>query len=266
MKKNILVISTFFLLITSCVNKKQDMLEDVNIDYSKTEKEIKTITKADSIITNAIIAHGGNLYKTANYSFVFRDKKYSFKNENSNYTYSSEITKKDSIIKDVLTNDKFERYINNKVQVLTEEENSKYTEALNSVIYFATLPHKLEDAAANKSFIEEITIKGQLYDVIGITFSKEGGGKDFDDEFHYWINKQTNKIDYLAYNYKVNKGGVRFRSAYNTRIIDGITFQDYINYEAPSNTPLKDLPKLFEEGKLKEVSRIITENISTNNK
>jgi hypothetical protein len=30
----------------------------------------------------------------------------------------------------------------------------------------------------------------------------QNGGADFDDEFHYWINKQTHKIDYLAYNYE----------------------------------------------------------------
>jgi hypothetical protein len=40
---------------------------------------------------------------------------------------------------------------------------------------------------------------------------------------------------------------VRFRTAFNTRVIDGLTFQDYINYEAPIGTPLKDLPKLYEQ-------------------
>jgi hypothetical protein len=28
-------------------------------------------------------------------------------------------------------------------------------------------------------------------------FGQDGGGKD--DEFYFWINKQTHKIDYLAY-------------------------------------------------------------------
>ncbi len=266
MKKNILVVIIFSFLSISCMDKKQHTIEEANSDNPTMGEENKIVTKADTIISNAISAHGGNLYETANYSFVFRDKKYSFKNNNNIYIYSSEIEKKDSIIKDVLTNDKFERYINNKLQVLTEEENSKYTEALNSVIYFATLPHKLKDVSANKKYIEERSIKGEVYEVIEVTFKQEGGGKDFEDEFYYWINQKTNKIDYLAYNYKVNKGGVRFRSAYNTRIVGGITFQDYINYEAPLGTPLKVLPKLFEEGKLKELSRIEIENINNHNK
>ena len=68
-------------------------------------------------------------------------------------------------------------------------------------------------------------------------------------------------MDYLAYNYKVNGGGVRFRSSYNRRNVGGIIFQDYINYKAEVGTPLKDLPTLYENDKLKEVSRIDTENV-----
>jgi hypothetical protein len=29
---------------------------------------------------------------------------------------------------------------------------------------------------------------------VGVTFGQDGGGKDFDDEFHYWINKLTHKL------------------------------------------------------------------------
>jgi hypothetical protein len=79
------------------------------------------------------------------------------------------------------------------------------------VIYFATLPYKLQDASVNRKFIEE-TIKDKQYDVVGVTLVRSGG-KDFDDEFHYWINKQTHKVDYLAYSYRTNDGGVRFRTA-----------------------------------------------------
>jgi hypothetical protein len=78
------------------------------------------------------------------------------------------------------------------------------------VIYFATLPYKLQDASVNR-FIEETTIKDKQYDVVGVTFGQDGGGKDFDDEFHYWINKQTHKVDYLAYSYRTNDGALQNR-------------------------------------------------------
>lgn len=261
MKKNLILLCFIAALLLSCNNKKESA--DTTTDTVATEKPL---TKADSIVNRAIEAHGGKLYDNADYSFVFRGKKYRFKNNEATYTYYSEVQKGDSLIKDVMTSDKFERTINSKLQTLSKEDAGKYGETLNSVIYFATLPYKLQDASVHKTFVEETTIKGKKYDVVQVTFGQDGGGKDFDDEFHYWINKQTHKIDYLAYNYRTNDGGVRFRSAFNTRVIDGVIFQDYINYEAPVKTDLKDLPQLYEQGKLKEVSKILTENVINNNK
>jgi hypothetical protein len=73
-------------------------------------------------------------------TFVFRGTKYRFQNNEATYAYSSEIQKGDSLIKDVMTPDKFERSINGNLQSLDKEKTSQYSEALNSVIYFATLP------------------------------------------------------------------------------------------------------------------------------
>jgi hypothetical protein len=263
MKKHLSTICILATLLFSCNTKKNNDEDAIKNDTITTEKQL---SKADSIVNTAIKAHGGKLYSTADYSFVFRDKKYRFQNNESTYTYSSEIQKGDSLIKDVMTPDKFERTINSSLLTLSKEKTGQYAEALNSVIYFATLPHKLQDASVNKKFIKEIIIKGKRYDVISVTFGQYGGGQDYDDEYMYWINKESHKIDYLAYNYQVNDGGVRFRAAFNTRVIDGITFQDYINYEAPLATALRDLAKLYEQGKLKEVSQILTENVVNNSK
>jgi hypothetical protein len=263
MKKHLVTLCILATLLLSC-NKKRDTNEaGIKNDTTATGKQL---SKADSIVDRTIEAHGGKLYDNADYSFVFRGTKYRFQNNETTYAYSSEIQKGDSLIKNVMTPDKFERSINSNLQALNKEKTSQYSEALNSVIYFAMLPYKLQDTSVNRKFIEETTIKDKQYDVVGVTFGQDGGGRDFDDEFHYWINKQTHKIDYIAYNYRTNNGGVRFRTAFNTRVIDGITFQDYINYEAPLETPLKDLPILYEQGKLKEVSQILTETIINNSK
>ncbi|SEA17132.1 hypothetical protein SAMN05443667_102200 [Flavobacterium gillisiae] len=263
MKKNLILLCVTAALLLSCNNKKNNTAATDKNDTIAIEKPL---TKADSIVNRAIEAHGGKLYNDADYSFEFRGKKYRFQNGEAAYTYSSEIQKGDSLIKDVMTSDKFERTINSELQSLSAADAGKYGESLNSVIYFATLPHKLQDASVNKKYVEETTIKGKKYDVIEVTFGQDGGGKDFDDQYQYWINKETHLMDYFAYNYQVNDGGVRFRAAFNTRVVADVTFQDYINYEAPVKTPLKDLPALYEQGKLKEASKILTENIVSNRK
>ncbi|WP_034061555.1 DUF6503 family protein [Lacinutrix jangbogonensis] len=253
------------LLLLSCNNKEKNNDTVSSNEIIIPSDNIK-LTKSEELLNETFAAHGGNLYNSAHYSLVFRGNTYHFKNNLSDYQYKKISKKGASIIEDALLNNEFSRTINGKAIDLSEKDIANGTGAVNSVIYFATLPHKLNDKAVNSKFIENTTIKNISYSVIEVTFNKDGGGEDFDDEFYYWINKDTKKIDYLAYSYKVNKGGVRFRSAYNTRVIDGITFQDYINYKAEVGTPLKDLPSLYEANKLKELSKIKTESIINLNK
>tara|TARA_R110002074_G_scaffold149035_4_gene301236 strand:- start:60597 stop:61403 length:807 start_codon:yes stop_codon:yes gene_type:complete len=262
MNKHLIIAAAILFLAVGCK------------DFQKNDKNASQIEKSaqelndeitHSIVNEAIKMHGGKLYDSAHYQFTFRDKVYSFENKNG-YTYK--VSSKDSLgnkIVDIMQNGQLSRTVNNELVKLTEKDIAKYTEALNSVIYFATLPHKLNDKAVKKAGVGETTIKGEDYDIVRVTFGKVGGGKDFDDVFMYWINKKSHYINYLAYSYSVNEGGVRFRSAYNPRTIDGIRFQDYINWEAPVGTPLKELPAMFEKGQLKELSRIETKDIQNLN-
>lgn len=231
----------------------------------KTAKENSHSTSANDratyILDEAMKAHGGALYQNASYQFVFRNNLYSFKNDGQKYCYTAMKNKDEDTTYDVLNNDGLIRTINQVDQNLSTSDQAKYSGGINSVIYFATLPYKLKDPAVNKSYKGTTSIKGETYEVLEITFNQEGGGRDHDDTFHYWLNKETHLIDYLAYNYAVGKGGVRFRAAYNTRNIDGVVFQDYINYKAEIGTPLIDLPKLYEADQLKKLSVIATEDV-----
>ena len=123
------------------------------------------------------------------------------------------------------------------------------------------MPYHLNDPAVNKTYEGTTSIKGKNYQVIRVTFEEEGGGDDFDDVYYYWFDAENYQLDYLAYSFHVNKGGVRFRSAYNAREIEGIRFQDYINFKADKDTPLTELPKMYEANKLKELSRIELEKV-----
>jgi len=227
----------------------------------KNEKTEHTRTQADKILADAIQAHGGSKYDKAQYQFVFRKKNYSFMNNGDQYKYEVRSMKGDTSIHDVLENGSFTRTKNGIAQNLSARKISGYSNSLNSVIYFATLPHKLNDPAVNKEYKGTTTIKGKAYDILQITFEKVGGGVDHDDTYYYWIGSEDHQIDFLAYSFHVNNGGVRFRSAQNKRNVNGIIFQDYINYKAEVGMPLADLPRLWEEGKLKKLSEILTEDV-----
>ncbi|TLP75651.1 DUF6503 family protein [Maribacter sp. ACAM166] len=250
------------LLMVGCKD-----LQDNDKNASTLEKSAQEFNdeNAHAIVNEAIKAHGGTFYDSANYQFVFRGKLYTFNNKNG-FTYT--VNSLDSLgnrIEDNLQNGKFNRTVNEEFVELSEKDVAKYSNALNSVIYFATLPHKLNDTAVHKENVGEAVIKGEDYDVVRVTFGKKGGGTDYDDIFMYWINKKSHYINYLAYSYSVDEGGVRFRSAYNPRTIDGIRFQDYVNWEAPVGTQLVQLPVMFENGQLKELSRIENEDVQNLN-
>ncbi|MEM6965751.1 MAG: DUF6503 family protein [Bacteroidota bacterium] len=246
----ILVVLLSLSFIFSCSSKNKATLKAAN-----------QLTPAEKTLAKAVVSHGGTKYDNAYYSFTFRKRKYTFQNQNGNYIYTLKYQKDGQEIFDKMTNNDFTRKVNGSPVTLTEKQTSSYANSLNSVIYFATLPHKLQDEAVNKAHLGTTTIKGKNYEVLKIYFDEENGGKDHDDVFHYWINAQTHRIDYLACNYQVNGGGVRFRSAYNPRTVGGILFQDYVNYKAPVGTPLVDLPKLMEKNQLEKLSLIETEDV-----
>jgi hypothetical protein len=250
-----------YLLLLSLILALFACQEEKTSGKSVSSESSPVVDTAALWLQRTVEAHGGARYDTAHYQFVFRDKVYTFHNSGKQYVYTRRFEEDGDRLVDSLWNTGFSRHRNGEAVVLDEEAISKYSNALNSVIYFATLPYKLLDPAVVVTYQGTETIKGQTYAVLEVRFREAGGGEDFEDEYRYWINTNTQRVDYLAYNYQVDGGGVRFRSAYNARVVEGILFQDYINWKAPVGTPLADLPPSFEAGELTELSRIETEQV-----
>jgi len=255
---------TCVYLMTACSPSDSTNAAKVKTDFAPAAAPEQTPAKTPdpaALLGRAYAAHGGESFDEARYGFTFRGKRYNFITESGHQIYSRSYSKEDRVVYEGIEKENFTQTIDGKRQQLTAKETAAGYESLNSVIYFATLPYKLRDPAVNLYPAGTTTIKGKSYDVLSVNFDKVGGGVDHDDNFMYWINKQTDRIDYLAYDYKTNKGGVRFRSAYNPRVVAGVLFQDYVNYKATLGTSLTDLPDLFEKGQLEELSRIETEEV-----
>ena len=54
---------------------------------------------------------------------------------------------------------------------------------------------------------------------------------------------------------------MRFREAINQREVNGIRFQDYINYTIGKDFPAHELDYAFQTGQLKEISRIELDDV-----
>jgi len=224
-------------------------------------EEKKTLT-ANTIVDNAIAEACSGNCEYAQLDFVFRELNYKSIREGAHFQYERNFIDSTGTIRDVLSNTGFKRFVNDSLQQIADSTAQKYAESVNSVHYFVQLPYGLNAPAANKELLGEATINAKEYYEIGVTFNEKGGGTDFEDTFVYWVDKNTFHVDYLAYSYAVNGGGVRFREAYNPRVVEGIRFVDYNNYKPASlETSLTDLDSLFQKNELTLLSKIETENV-----
>lgn len=217
---------------------------------------------AQAIVDKCIEVHGGKAYADTHFGFTFRDKQYELQYDHGQYQYvRSYKDKKGLQIKDVLTNQSFTRTINGKQANLTDKEIKSYSSSVNSVNYFVYLPYFLNDLAVRKKLLGKEEIKGDVYHKIQVTFAQEGGGEDYDDVYVYWIHADRYTMDYLAYSYIEDDGGVRFRAAYNQREVGGLRWQDYYNYKADSDTSPSDMAELYTSDGLKLLSKIDSEQV-----
>ncbi len=231
---------------------------------TETEVEPPITDSAAWVIEQAIAKHGGAIVDSSLVSFTFRNRKYQAERQGGQFTYARQYTDKEGqAIADRMTNDSFSRQINGEAAELTDKQLSSYSNSLNSVMYFAFLPYFLEDQAVKLVYNGIGQVNGVPHYKVKVTFAEEGGGKDFEDEYVYWFAQQDFQLNYLAYNFLVNGGGARFREAYNSRMVDGILFQDYINYKPTEDRrDVLAFDELFEAGALDTLSRIELEEIT----
>ena len=227
------------------------------------KEQARTTLSAQEIVDKSILVSGGEQYKTNDIFYKFRD-----------YQYASEWKDGDRILKRIRLTDStkvldvkgsrgFNRYINDSLVPLKDSIANLYANSVNSVHYFAHLPYGLNDPAVNKELLGEVAIRDKEYYKVKVTFDQKDGGKDYEDIYLYWFNKETFKPDYLAYKFYVDGGGIRFRAAYNERYLGGIRFVDYENYEtATGDSAFYDVDVLYEKDKLKLLSKIELEDIS----
>ncbi|MBM1107463.1 deoxyribose-phosphate aldolase [Aurantibacter crassamenti] len=235
------------------------------IIVSACKSKTNEVITAQSVVDKSIEVSGGALYKTTTRSFVFRDIEYISENKDGKQILKRIIDNDTSIIVDILNNQKFERYINDKIVQVADSMAVKYSNSINSVHYFANLPFGLNDPAVKKELLGEVQLNGKNYHKVKVTFEQKDGGVDYDDTYVYWFNSTTFKPEYLAYEYHTDEGGMRFREAFNERNVNGIRFVDYNNYKTKDmNVSILKIDSLFESGSLELLSKIELKNIEVN--
>ncbi|MEX2527520.1 MAG: DUF6503 family protein [Gemmatimonadota bacterium] len=225
-------------------------------------------TRAREVIAEAIQAHGGDIFESGTFRFHFRGADFRVIREDG-YFYQERVREVEgATITEAMTNSGTFRWVNGASVELGPDAERSLETAVNSVVYFAFLPYRLEDPAARPLHLGERELEGTSYDLVEVTFHQEGGGRDHDDRFLYWFHGADRTLDFLAYYYHTGESGSRFRKAIQRRTVDGMVVQDYENYsgemqgEGLGMQELERYDDLYREGALELVSEVILEGVA----
>ena len=220
----------------------------------------KESLSAEEVVEKAITFSGKNKLDQNQLSFTFRE--YDYRSTPTCNGFKLERTSKKEPITDVLIHDELTRFYKDSIIKLADSTTFNYYESVNSVHYFMQLPLRLNDEAVNLTHLGQESINDKSYHKLQVKFSEDGGGVDFEDVYLYWFDMEDYSMDYLAYSFIVNDGGLRFRKAINRRTIEGVVFQDYENYKPKvKSNKLNDIAQMYVNDDLELLSLIENENI-----
>jgi hypothetical protein len=222
----------------------------------------------ERVVHDAIEAHGGDRFRSVQLAFVFRGDPFVVVYDEGRFAFERTRPALDeglppgATLVDRMDNEGTTRTVGGTPVPLDPETLHTLETDVNSVVYFAFLPWRLQDPAVRLRDLGETTLNDEPYRKVEVTFETEGGGRDWEDRFIYWFHRETHFLDFMAYRYHTGEGGTRFRQAVNRREVGDLVVQDWLNFTAdPDVDDVARYDELYREGSLRAVSRIELEGL-----
>lgn len=226
--------------------------------------------EAVALIHAAHAAHGSDLLDGHTVHFTFRGTPFTAWRDGSRFRYTRTLTDEAGrAVVQTVDDDGVHQTIDGlDAPFASDSDRAAAETAVNSVVYFALLPASLADPSVRVRSLGRDTVGGQPLDAVEVTFAQDGGGRDWEDRYVYWLHPDRHTLDFLAYTYRETPGdtaraatGHRFRRVIGTQTVGGVRFQDYENLSADSLARLEDYPTALAEGRLFPVSEVRTEAV-----
>lgn len=96
-------------------------------------------------------------------------------------------------------------------------------------VYFAFLPFRLNDPGVYKEDLGLEAWEGRELHKVKVTFAP-GSSTDADDEYLFWFDPSSGRLEQFAYSYTRGEGGLRLRRGFDYRRVGGLLFFDQRNY------------------------------------
>ncbi len=98
-------------------------------------------------------------------------------------------------------------------------------------VYFCFLPFRLNDESVIKEDLGLEEWSGRNLHKVKVTFVP-GTSTDAEDQFLYWFDPSSGRLEQFAYSFVGRPGGLRFRQLSNFRRVGGLLFFDQENWGA----------------------------------
>jgi hypothetical protein len=128
-----------------------------------------------------------------------------------------------------ITNDTVDWWENGEPQAVDGERRQALRDWVMARIYFTFLPFRLNDESAYKQDLGLEEWDGRDLHKVKVTFTP-GTSTHAQDEYLYWFDPESGRLEQFAYSYATSGGGLRFRRTFNHRQIGGVWFFDQENW------------------------------------
>ena len=128
-----------------------------------------------------------------------------------------------------ITNDSVEWWGNGEPQEVDSEIESGLRDWVMARVYFTFLPFRLNDESAFKQDLGLEEWHGRRLHKVKVTFTP-GSSTHAQDEYLYWFDPESGRLEQFAYSYATSGGGLRFRKTFEHRRIGGVGFFDQENW------------------------------------
>ncbi len=217
------------------------------------------------IVDRAIAYHGGDLYRHSQTELDVCSKSGCFhvtaRVDGDRWAYTVSGKSGDSQLEVRSADDGLTVIRNGAEEVVEPGDEQRRRDWAMARVYFCFLPFRLNDPSVLKQDLGIVDWDGRKLHKVKVTF-EAGTSTDADDEYMYWFDPETARLELFAYSYDSGGGGLRFRRAVGHRRIGGILFFDQENLGADGpGLSVDAIDADYVRDKMRQVSTVRLERI-----
>ncbi|MCP3958495.1 MAG: hypothetical protein GY719_11635 [bacterium] len=184
------------------------------------------------IVDRAIAHHGGGFYDSSEAELDVCSKSGCFhvlaRRKLGHFYYAVSGTSRGARLEVVSTSETVTARRDGEELTLDTAGEQRYRDWAMARVYFSFLPYRLNDPGVYKQDLGVVDWDGRKLHKVKVTF-EPGASTDAVDEYVYWFDPDSARLELFAYSYDDDGGGLRFRRATNHRRVGGVMFFDQEN-------------------------------------